>query len=192
MILDPGTVFTILAVGFAVTVAVTWTVLGRYIRKHWRRWLKLAALYVVAGRWLRRSVQRSPVLQGDDIYQVCPLSFWQGDPNTCRWCNRALPDNEPRFCGPWCADPARDNHEFDRARSAARRRDNYRCRTCGRQERLQVNHRTPILGAHKIPGCHHHLEPGPDGRGGLETLCSGRGSCHQAETNRQRANGWAS
>jgi 5-methylcytosine-specific restriction endonuclease McrA len=41
--------------------------------------------------------------------------------------------------------------------------------------RLEVNHRTPILGRHAEFGCHHHVD-------GLETLCH---RCHVAETARQ-------
>lgn len=44
-----------------------------------------------------------------------------------------------------------------------------------RQRRLEVNHKTPILGRHGEFGCHHHLD-------GLETLCH---RCHVAETARQ-------
>lgn len=44
---------------------------------------------------------------------------------------------------------------------------------------LEVNHKTPCLGQHKLNSCAHHLD-------GLETLCH---SCHLEETGRQRRAG---
>lgn len=48
-----------------------------------------------------------------------------------------------------------------------------------RRHRLEVNHRTPCLGAHRENSCAHHL-------GGLEVLCH---ACHLRVTARQRAAG---
>ena len=172
----------------------------REVSRWWRRSLTRRLV-----RWLfgragggQRRAPRPPVLTGDDIYLACPLSAWQGGPWACRWCNGLLPQRATRWCRPQCRTAARENHVFSGpggACEAALRRDGYRCVRCGsagsHEHALQVNHRIPIRGRHKVAGCHHHLEPGPDGRSGLETLCSGPGSCHQDETNRQRARGWA-
>jgi predicted RNA-binding Zn-ribbon protein involved in translation (DUF1610 family) len=180
-----------LLVAVVVGVAVARR-LARATRRSFGRWQRrtvdaaftglFAALF---GRWLdQRRPARPPVLTGDDIYRACPLSAWQGAPNTCRWCDRPLPERRPRFCGPQCADLALDNHVFDRARSARRRIDSYQCTKCGSTRHLEVHHANePAHGRHAEDGCMHHLD-------GLRTLCGGGGvSCHQRETNRQRRNG---
>lgn len=48
-----------------------------------------------------------------------------------------------------------------------------------RRTQLEVNHKVPCLGAHKVNSCAHHLD-------GLVTLCH---PCHLRETNRQRRAG---
>lgn len=167
--------------------------LWRGARRRMRRVVRAGVTALVVGfvagqlrsgwrAWRTRPARRPAVLQGDDMWRACTLSPWAGDPARCRWCNGQLPADEERFCGVGCADPALDNHVFDRARLARRRMDGWKCTRCGDGRRLQVHHKTAVLGGHKVPGCHHHLD-------GLTTLCSGRGSCHQADTNRQRASG---
>lgn len=167
---------------------------GKRMEHHLERRLVDAVLIALGLSWLtgrrghrgqrsRPAPPRPPALEGDEIYRACPLSRWQGDPAACRWCNGLLPDGRPRFCGPACTDWALDNHDFDHARAARRRMDRYQCVRCGRREHLEVNHIVPVLGRHDVPGCWHHLA-------GLQTLCGGGGqSCHQIETNRQRAAG---
>jgi hypothetical protein len=184
---------------FVVFVALGFLVLrvaGRSLRRAMHRWAHhierraidaaLAGLaYVVLGKWLHReqSRPRPPVLQGDDIYRACVLSAWQGGPWACRWCNGLIPRNRYNFCGPRCADEANENHVFDRARSARRRMDGYRCTQCGSAEHLEVDHIDAALGRHREPGCIHHLA-------NLRTLCGGGGrSCHQQRTNGQRRAG---
>jgi hypothetical protein len=177
---------------FLVAAAVT-VALGRMFRKKSRR----RRLYgfvggLIAGKlsvgWAQRQRGRAPArppLAGDDMWAACPLSRWGKTDrrlDACRACNGPLPVNRDRFCGPACKDWATDNHWFDAARTAARKRDGYACVKCRRTDRIEVNHIVPVLEQHKVPGCMHHLT-------GLETLCAGKGSCHQTETNRQRRNG---
>lgn len=125
---------------------------------------------------------RPPVLEGDEIYRACTISAWTGDPAACRWCNRLLPVNKPRFCRARCSREATFNHVFSGpggARAVAIARDRDQCRRCGSPDDLQVHHVRAIHGRHEQPGCHHHLA-------GLVTLCA---PCHQIETNAQRAAG---
>lgn len=181
--------FALIAV--AVPLAITWWVTRGWRRRFRRHPIRttLTLLAIVDHMPRRRRVApvvRPVVLEGDDLYRACPLSKWEGGPWACRMCNRLLPRNQTRFCGPACRHRGEDNHYFPNARAACLRRDRYACVRCGSTDCLEVNHRTPILGRHNVPGCHHHLEPGPDGRGGLEVLCGGGiGSCHHAETVRQ-------
>jgi hypothetical protein len=165
----------------------------RAVRRRLRRAVRVGVTGLVAAwawrqvraAWRSRPARRPAAVEGDDMFRHCPLSLWARtgcDPACCRWCGARLAPDAPRFCGPQCADPALDNHDFNRARRVRRWMDGYRCVRCGSQRALQVNHMTPVLGRHNVPGCHHHLA-------GLETLCSGKGSCHQAETNRQRRSG---
>jgi hypothetical protein len=191
-------VFVLIAVGAA---RLAYRIARRVIRRASARLVDRAVdavLFVLLFRWLDKKRQvaprpRPPVLEGDEVYRACPLSRWQGDAAACRWCNRMLGEDKPRFCGPPCRHVAEANHFFDKATPFVLQRDHFTCQHCGRGEGpghgLEVNHRTPIRGRHKVPGCHHHLEPGPDGRGGLETLGH---SCHLAVTAGQRARGWAS
>jgi hypothetical protein len=183
----------VLAAGLALAVAVIIALVGlwlvgaaiRWTHRARRRWRRRILPVLIAYRWLKRRehAPRPAVLAGDDIYRTCDLSTWEGGPWACRMCNGLIPRNRTRFCGPQCTDAALDNHVFDRARAARRRMDGYRCVRCGSTEHLEVNHKTPILGLHDVPGCHHHLS-------NLETLCGGGGtSCHQFTTNGQRARG---
>lgn len=168
---------------------------GRVLLRHARRAVRrlrrratraaLATLtYVVLCRWLPHAPRRRPrVLRGDDIYRSCALSTWTGDPARCRWCDKPLPEDRTRFCGPRCSDEAQRNHDFDEARSAARQRDGYQCVRCGSTEDLEVHHAAErAMGRHAVAGCWHHLD-------GLLTLCR---RCHAVETARQRSWGWAS
>lgn len=101
------------------------------------------------------------------------------------------------------------NHWWSVARTAAKRRDRYRCRRCGargpkrpsanahatrksylaalrawRDEkkvaRLEVNHIDPAAGRHGQLSCVHHLE-------NLETLCLGCHKLHTKELRERRA-----
>lgn len=176
---------------------VATAVVGSMLRRALRRWARHAerrvvdaalawAAYVLFGRWRRARGRRVPVrppLEGDDFYRACPLSAWEGGLWACRWCNGLLPRGKPRFCGPQCRHPAEENHVWGPAKDATLRRGHYLCRACGQgagpDHSLEVNHITPILGRHRIPGCHHHAT-------GLEVLGE---SCHRVETNGQRARG---
>lgn len=196
---DPRAAVAVLVVLAAARVLSR--ALRRSARRGLRRWQRRALRSVgralvglVLARWVtrpagagwrayrqRRNQWRVP-MAGDDIYRACALTPWAGDPTRCRWCNQPLAAEPGPFCGPACGDTGRSNHVFAAAKVAARQRDRYRCVRCGGTRRLQVNHKVPVLGRHGEPGCHHHLV-------GLETLCAGRGSCHQGETNRQRRAG---
>jgi hypothetical protein len=191
-------VLTAVLVAAALILVVSWAVVAWLTRK-WRKRFRrhpiqtTIALVALLRRFTARPAPRPVVLEGDAMWLACPVSHWQGDPSACRWCNGLLPEDKPRFCGPTCRHTAEANHYFDKATPFVLQRDGFTCQHCGNGEGpghgLEVNHRTPIRGRHKVPGCHHHTAPSADGRGGLETLGK---SCHQVVTNGQRARGWAS
>jgi hypothetical protein len=119
----------------------------------------------------------------------------------CAWCGADLPPRRRTWCSERCSDAFWDNHWWSRARAAAKKRDKYRCAQCGHvppkrptrarfpvesayrtamrawragrtENRVEVNHRRPALGAHGTLSCIHHLD-------NLETLCV---LCHKAIT----------
>ncbi|MFI5346989.1 MAG: hypothetical protein ACHQ51_11505 [Elusimicrobiota bacterium] len=90
----------------------------------------------------------------------------------CGWCGMPLPDGRRTWCRGACSTRFWNNHWWPRARRAVRRRDKYRCVSCGKAGKLEVNHRIPCRGAHGMLSCAHHLD-------NLETLCV---PCHRAHT----------
>jgi hypothetical protein len=134
----------------------------------------------------------------------CPLARPAFD--GCAWCGAALPPRRRTWCSERCSTTFWTNHWWTLARSAAKRRDKYRCRACGavapkrpskdacatvlayrtamrdwrsakKTQRMEVNHRIPCRGKHGTLSCEHHLD-------NLETLCIG---CHQLHTSADRA-----
>jgi len=124
----------------------------------------------------------------------------------CAWCGNDRPARRRSWCSDRCATRFWTNHWWSLARSAAKRRDKYRCVRCGhalakrpgrtvykreadyraamrawrntrKSERLEVNHIVPALGAHRTLSCLHHID-------NLETLCA---PCHLAFTRRTPA-----
>jgi hypothetical protein len=84
-----------------------------------------------------------------------------------------------------------DNHNWGTARTAALRRDQYKCVVCGKNNHcpeakewqlehgrsyLEINHIKPVNGNRKSFSCQNHLD-------NLETLCH---DCHTAITRQQR------
>lgn len=108
---------------------------------------------------------------------ACTLVEWNGEPGRCNWCGGPLRGRRRRWCSDEHSRAYAVNHFWTDARHAALRRDEYTCQVpgCGSRSRLEVNHRTPVLGRHAEAGCHHHLD-------GLETLCHDH---HVDETCRQ-------
>lgn len=117
---------------------------------------------------------------------ACEASGWNGGPGLCRWCDGPLEGKRRRWCSDECSWAFTSNHMWSAASRAARKRDDNACVQCGASETLervghgwsaglrsslQVHHRTPVLGAHSVFGCHHHLA-------GLVTLCK---PCHLVE-----------
>jgi hypothetical protein len=123
----------------------------------------------------------------------------------CGWCAAELPPRRRSWCSDRCGDAFWANHWWSVARSAAKKRDRYRCAACGhkppprpsrtritkeaayreamrtwrrerRTLRLEVNHIDPCLGQHGELSCAHHLT-------NLETLCT---ACHRMQTSAQR------
>lgn len=105
----------------------------------------------------------------------CSLSAWQGKPGNCQWCNSEITSVRRRtWCSDACGRVYQRNHIWRFARAAAKRRAKYFCERprCSAQRRdCEVNHRTAREGGGYGPGCHHHLLPDNDDRGGLEVLC---------------------
>jgi hypothetical protein len=122
-------------------------------------------------------------------------------PAGCAWCGTSLPPRRRTWCSERCGTAFWTNHWWTLARSAAKRRDKYRCRACGavapkrpgktafktaagyrlamrawrlakKTQRMEVNHRVPCRGKHGTVSCDHHLD-------NLETLCV---ACHRVLT----------
>jgi 5-methylcytosine-specific restriction endonuclease McrA len=114
----------------------------------------------------------------------CELSLYSGGEYTCQWCAVELIVGGKRTV--WCSSKCRltweRNHLWNRARSAARRRDKYACKVCGKSKaeghKIEVNHIEPLVGRGYHYGCVHH-------QNNLETLCKEH---HQEKTNEQRQN----
>lgn len=119
------------------------------------------------------------VLAGPRGSFECSLAFGDNPDRHCAWCGTDLPKRRRRWCSDACDNEFGRNHAWNAARPAALRRDDHRCTRegCDSRLKLEVNHRTPILGRHHEFGCHHHLA-------GLETLCHRH---HVDVTNAQRA-----
>jgi 5-methylcytosine-specific restriction endonuclease McrA len=97
----------------------------------------------------------------------------------CEWCGKKLPKRRRRWCSDRCGQSFYNNHHWNAARRAARKRDGYKCVQCGSKEHLEVNHIVPCLGKHHEAGCWHHLS-------NLETLCHEH---HVVVTRQQKAAG---
>jgi 5-methylcytosine-specific restriction endonuclease McrA len=121
----------------------------------------------------------------------------------CGFCGDELGGKKARWCGKTCEYAWRNNHEWPRARRAARTRDKQTCSRCGTKRprkpnrkhfksdnafevavaayeavKLEVNHIVPLDGAKRAAAfCSHHLD-------NLETLCAG---CHAVVTADQAA-----
>jgi len=133
------------------------------------------------------------------LLAACTLARAQAE--GCAWCGQPLPARRRTWCSERCSNAFWDNHWWSRARVAAKRRDKYRCARCGHvppkrpsrarfpveaayraamrvwragraENRVEVNHREPALGAHGTLSCIHHLD-------NLETLCV---TCHKSFT----------
>ena len=144
-------------------------------------------------------VGAKPPAKSEALLAVCTLA--QSEPGACRWCGDALPKLRRTWCSDRCGTAFWKNHWWTLARSAAKRRDKYRCKECGQAlpkrpariafrteiaykaamrtwrsrrkvERLEVNHVIPCLGKHMVLSCLHHLD-------NLETLCV---ACHKGHT----------
>ena len=94
----------------------------------------------------------------------------------CYLCGNELSGRRRRWCSTFCVKMWYQNHNWNGARRAAKRRDKYACVKCGSKFNLEVNHIAPIFGAGYTWSCRNHLS-------NLETLCH---RCHVAVTNQQR------
>lgn len=141
----------------------------------------------------------------DALLAVCSLAPPFAD-GACMWCAAELPAGRRSWCSDRCGELFWMNHWWSVARSAAKRRDRYRCRRCGSRgpkrptaaahrtrnaylkalrawraekkvARLEVNHIDPCGGKHGQLSCVHHLD-------NLETLCL---PCHKEHTAALRA-----
>ena len=106
---------------------------------------------------------------------ICQLSQWVGEVGRCQWCNGELHSVRRRtWCSDKCGREWQREHIWRFARSTAKRRAKYRCTREGcvaARRDCEVNHLAAREGKGYGPGCHHHLIPDADGRGGLEVLC---------------------
>jgi 5-methylcytosine-specific restriction endonuclease McrA len=139
------------------------------------------------------------------LAEQCPIIAFADQPGVCNRCGSRLSGRRTQWCSRECETEFRQNHDWNLARRAARKRDGNRCIRCksdgipmifigqpagppevrpmgwnqgaNRLLGLEVNHVTPRVGGGYGWGCHHHLD-------GLETLCV---PCHRVETNKQAA-----
>jgi HNH endonuclease len=136
----------------------------------------------------------------DALLAVCSLAPPLAE-GGCAWCTEPLPPRRRTWCSDRCGDAFWANHWFSAGRRLAKRRDKYRCTSCGAQQpkrptktgyrtqaaylkamrawraekrvaRLEVNHIVPCIGKHSELSCAHHLD-------NLETLCP---TCHKRHT----------
>jgi hypothetical protein len=137
--------------------------------------------------WLRQSRDRLHQLETLTVRERlagmtdCPLRAENvrglaATPGLCWLCGSTLPRRRSRWCSDACRSTWLGNHYWNLARGMRLRTDQRQCVTCGSRSRLEVNHRTPLVGTGYSDGCVHHQD-------GLETLCH---ACHVIETTRQR------
>lgn len=97
-------------------------------------------------------------------------------------CGKPLPPRRRRWCSDKCSkyyfNTIYNNHDWNSARKAAKRRDKWKCVQCGSKIKLEVNHIKACLGKRGF-GCQHHLS-------NLETLCREH---HLIKTKEQRDSG---
>lgn len=113
------------------------------------------------------------------------LTPFADTPGVCDHCGNPLTGRRTRWCSDACSVVVFQAHDWNSARRAAKRRDNYRCVTCGATETvdknlrssLEVNHIEPRVGRGYGMGCWNHLD-------NLETLCH---DCHVKVTKAQAA-----
>lgn len=96
----------------------------------------------------------------------CALLPYDAVAGVCAACGKRLAGRQTRWCGPVCRAVYPENHYWQFARRAARKRDHYGCVRCGTMniDAPEVNHRIPRNGRGYGVGCHNHLD-------NLETLC---------------------
>lgn len=116
------------------------------------------------------------------VTKPCSVVPYALEDGRCDLCGHWLVGRQKRWCGKKCALAYRRQHSWTHARTAARRRDGYRCRHCGTGREnpechLEVNHIMPLNGKGYGWSCAHHLE-------NLEVLCR---ACHRKVTAKQRA-----
>jgi 5-methylcytosine-specific restriction endonuclease McrA len=145
------------------------------------------------------------VTKKDALLAVCSLAPTVAS-GGCAWCGAALPARRRSWCSDRCGELFWSNHWWSVARRTVKRRDRYRCRSCGANgpkrpvrtkhathraylaamrawrkaklvARLEVNHIVPCAGRHTELSCAHHLD-------NLETLCM---PCHKVHTSALRA-----
>lgn len=75
----------------------------------------------------------------DPMIIACGLSAFTGEPGTCRWCATPLPRKKDggiaanrRWCTEACTLAFLPAHDWQQARLAALRRDQWTCQACGR------------------------------------------------------------
>lgn len=142
---------------------------------HRRRPRRLRGVAHVARSQPRRRWRYDVSLTVDRHYAGCSQRPFAGLPG-CDRCGGELTGRRLRWCSRDCADADLRDHYWGAARRQALERDGRCCVRCGNCEGLEVNHKTPRVGAGYLMGCWNH----PDG---LETLCRPH---HQEVTNQQR------
>ncbi|MGX5770816.1 HNH endonuclease [Microbacterium trichothecenolyticum] len=93
----------------------------------------------------------------------------------CDACGKDLTGRQQRWCSRACSFAEWDDHDWNSARKAARKRDGEKCVTCGSRQSLEVNHIEPRVGKGYGWGCWNHQD-------NLETLCH---DCHVKVTKAQ-------
>lgn len=105
------------------------------------------------------------------------LTPFKDEAGVCDACGKQLVGRQQRWCSRECAFVEWNDHDWNSARKAARKRDGEQCVTCGSRDRLEVNHIEPRVGQGYGWGCWNHQD-------NLETLCH---DCHVKVTKAQAA-----
>lgn len=97
-------------------------------------------------------------------------------------CGKKLKGKQKKWCSRKCNWAYTAQHRWTNAKRKLKESNAWwQCAHCKNfTQKIEVNHIVPCRGAHGKWGCHHHAN-------NLELICK---SCHQTETNAQRARGW--
>lgn len=96
----------------------------------------------------------------------CTINEYKAIPGTCRWCGVHLQrtktgkiDRKRRWCSQGCAQESFQQHNWNAAKKAVKRRDGHKCQSCGidrDKAHIQVHHIHPRRGENHSTSCLNH------------------------------------